>query len=160
MTKNFTVRHLENNPDGKLEKLAVTIPQSFYGDSTFDLEKLEWWVNDLRIKLQQDLKVLFAIDPEKVVSGVVPDQDYYMVWNPYSDWTLGQLEIIKKSGKVEYGLGRSLGYRRHEEQAHLPPSAEIIVDRLRELDGEILRLDLICSGALSLETMSSDIDYV
>lgn len=136
--------------------IGESIPESFYEDSTFDLRHLMWLIGGRQRATGTSFKVSFAIPCENIVSGVVPNQDYFMVWNPDSDWTLGQLEIIENDGRVEYGLGRHLGYRPNKEQADLIPSAEIIDNRLADLDSEILRLDPIMWGALGGLTNTED----
>ena len=95
-------------------------------DGVWNFEKLLWWVWEKKKSVNAiSGKTYFFIQPEKVISGVVPDGDWWIVYNEGSENYLGQLEIVEDDGKVHRGL---FGYKAHD---YPKPSASVIDGKLK-----------------------------
>ena len=116
-----------NNPPVEPQRGKVWFDNPRY-DGVWNFEKVLWWIWEK----QQSMKVKrgktsFYIQPERVISGVVPDDDW---WIPFNDWSenyLGQLEIVEDDGKVHRGI---FGYKAHD---YPKPSASVIEEKLKPL---------------------------
>ena len=97
-------------------------------DGVWNFDKLLWWIweKEQSMKVKRG-KMSFYIQPEKVISGVVPDGDLWVAYDEWSDHYLGQLEIVEDDGKVHRGLC-GLGYKADD---YLKPSASVIDEKLK-----------------------------
>ena len=95
-------------------------------DGVWNFEKLLWWIWEKKKSVNAILgKTYFYIQSEKVISGVVPDGDWWIAYNEGSENYLGQLEIVEDDGKVHRGL---FGYKAHD---YPKPSASVIDEKLK-----------------------------
>ena len=95
-------------------------------DGVWDFDKLLWWIWEMEqsMKVKRG-KTSFYIQPEQVISGVVPDGDWWVPYNEWSENYLGQLEIVEGDGKVHRGV---FGYKADD---YLKPSASVIEEKLK-----------------------------
>ena len=112
---------------------VITMPPECIGVydilDSWDFDGLQGWIYK-QAKEQSipiHIKTYMSVIPEKVISGVVPDQDWWVVYDEWSDHYLGQLEIVEDDGKVHRGV---FGYKADD---YLKPSASVIEEKLKPL---------------------------
>ena len=110
----------------------------------WDFDGMRGWISEEAKGLPVRMKTYLFVMPEKVISGVVPDGDWWIAYND-GDNSLGQIEVVGDDGKVHRGTHdietwRNLtendkGYGSlppfRAEDDYLKPSASVIEEKLK-----------------------------